>query len=275
LAASEQRYEREREFHNQENERWNAVEKFYATAAGARSRYKELLLGGATEGSKVLEYGCGEGGYAFDLAGRGSSVTGIDISEVRIEHARARADGLPGLSFEVMNAERLEFRDDTFDVICGAAILHHLDLDRALAEVARTLRGSGEALFLEPLGHNPFINLYRRLTPAYRTPDEHPLLMRDLRLMSRYFGSVQADYFHLTVLLASPLSRSRGGRTTARALDRVDDVLLRMPFLRRFAWLVVLTLRDPKKNGPADDRRPSGQGEQRAAPESPVDSTST
>jgi ubiquinone/menaquinone biosynthesis C-methylase UbiE len=249
LAASDQRYEREREFHNQASERWDAVEKFYETASGARKRYKELVLGRATEGSNVLEYGCGEGGYAFDLAKKGSSVTGIDISDVRIEHARARAAGLAGLNFKVMNAERLEFPDDTFDLICGAAILHHLDLNPALAEVARTLRGSGEAVFLEPLGHNPLINLYRRLTPAYRTPDEHPLLLREVRLMSRYFGSVQAQYFHLTVLLASSLSRSLGGRTMARALERVDDLLLRVPFLRRYAWMVVLKLGDPRKNG--------------------------
>lgn len=249
LTASEERYEREREFHNQATERWEAVQGFYDVASSARRRYKEVVLATAGDGSRVLEYGCGEGGYAFDLAAGGALVTGIDISEVRIEHARARAEDLAGLSFEVMNAERLEFPDGTFDLICGAAILHHLDLDLALAEVARTLKHEGKAIFLEPLGHNPFINLYRKLTPRYRTPDEHPLLMRDVRLMKRYFGLVRAEYFHLTVLLAAPLSGSAGRRKVASALERLDRALIRTtPVIRRYAWLVVLSLEEPRQN---------------------------
>jgi ubiquinone/menaquinone biosynthesis C-methylase UbiE len=245
------RYERERDFHNQENERWSAVEKFYEIAPSSRRRYRERVLSAAEEGTRVLEYGCGEGGYAFALAAEGASVTGIDISEVRIEHARERSEGLAGLSFEVMNAERLEFPDDTFDLICGAAILHHLDLDLALAEVSRTLKERGEALFLEPLGHNPAINLYRRLTPAYRTADEHPLLMRDLQLAHRYFGRVEAEYFHFVVLLATPFGRSARGRRWARSLDRFDHALMRrFPFMRRYAWMVVLRLGEPRADVP-------------------------
>jgi SAM-dependent methyltransferase len=252
LTTSERqdRYEREREFHNQENERWGAVEKFYEVAPSARKRYKELVLSEAREGSRALEYGCGKGGYALPLAANGSSVTGIDISEARIERARESSKGVAGLSFEVMNAEDLEFPDDTFDLICGAAILHHLDLDVALKEVARTLKPLGSAVFLEPLGHNPAINLYRRLTPTYRTPDEHPLLMRDLRLARRYFDSIATEYFHLTVLLAAPFRRSNPGRRAAAVLERVDHALMRgLPVMRRYAWMVVLRFAEPKTDG--------------------------
>jgi ubiquinone/menaquinone biosynthesis C-methylase UbiE len=241
------RYEREREFHNQENERWEKVEKFYELAAGSRNRYKDVVLA-APGGTRVLEYGCGTGGYAFDLATLGASVTGIDISDVRIEKAKERAEGLDGLTFEVMNAEQLAFSDDTFDLICGSAILHHLRLEQALAEIARTLKEDGRAVFLEPLGHNPVINLYRNLTPGYRTPDEHPLLMRDLRLAGQYFARLEVEYFHLMVLLASPFARRRGGSGLASALDRIDRAVIRgLPFVRRYAWMVVLSLTEPKR----------------------------
>jgi ubiquinone/menaquinone biosynthesis C-methylase UbiE len=253
LSAPERRdrYQREREFHNEANVRWGAVEKFYEIAKSARGRYKDLLMSAVAEGSRVLEYGCGEGGNAFALASRGASVTGIDISEVRIQRAIARAEGLGGLTFKVMNAERLEFPDNSFDLICGAAILHHLDLDLALAEVARTLKDDGKAVFLEPLGHNAAINLYRRLTPAYRTPDEHPLLMRDLQLARGYFELVDAEYFHMTVLLATPFWRHRRLRNLGRALERLDDALMRaIPFVQRYAWMVVLSLGEPRRDRP-------------------------
>ena len=76
---------------------------------------------------------------------------------------------LTGVRFQVMNAEVLEFPDASFDLVFGVAILHHLDLDTACAEFLRVLRPSGTAVFLEPLGHNPFINLVRWATPAART----------------------------------------------------------------------------------------------------------
>jgi hypothetical protein len=48
------------------------------------------------------------------------------------------------------------------------------DLSLACSEIARVLRPGGPAIFVEPLGHNPLINAYRKRTPALRTVDEHP-----------------------------------------------------------------------------------------------------
>ena len=94
--------------------------------------------------------------------------------EQAIEHARA--EGLEDrLTFRVMDAEQLEFADDSFNLVCGSGVLHHLDLNRAYAEVARVLEPTGIGVFEEPLGHNPAINAYRRRTPEMRTVDEHPL----------------------------------------------------------------------------------------------------
>jgi ubiquinone/menaquinone biosynthesis C-methylase UbiE len=64
-----------------------------------------------------------------------------------------------------MNAEATTFPDNSFDLICGSSILHHLNLDKACAEIRRILRPDGGAVFIEPLGHNPLINMFRKLTP--------------------------------------------------------------------------------------------------------------
>jgi len=246
------RLERERDYHNAsfgaERVERKSVAKYYSVSTGLV--YYRQLVEHECENKNVLEYGCGPGSSAFTLAGRGAHVTGIDLSNVAIEQARQRArnDQLDGIDFLEGNAEALAFEADSFDLICGSAILHHLDLRKAFSEVSRTLRPDGAAIFVEPLGHNPLINLYRKCTPQLRTVDEHPLLMKDLRLAEEYFGRVETRFFQLQSFLAIPFMRFRFRRRVIRTLDAMDRALFRIvPFARRYAWQVVIVLSQPKK----------------------------
>jgi ubiquinone/menaquinone biosynthesis C-methylase UbiE len=244
------RYDREQAFHDKafaHDTRASAAMAYSITDASER-RYRERLER-QRPGSAVLEYGCGKGSHAFALARGGARVTGIDLSPVAIELAteRAAAEGVAeSTAFEVMNAEDLRFPDGSFDLVCGSAILHHLQLDRAYAEVARVLRPGGRAVFLEPLGHNWLINAYRRATPSLRTVDEHPLRVGDLRLAGAYFGDVRLEHFHLTSLAALPVRAARRSRRVVSALDGVDRRIFRwIPAARRYAWIVLIDLGQP------------------------------
>ena len=257
-----ERYQREREFHNNAlgdggDCRGQAIGKFYSVSSSFvhyRHRLFELSRGGL-----VLEYGCGPGSMAFDLARQGAIVTGIDISNVAIELAKskAQAESIQNLNFLEMNAEELTFEESHFDLICGSAILHHLDLDKAYSELAKTLRPGGCAIFIEPLGHNPIINFYRKRTPQLRTPDEHPLLMKDLDLAKSYFGQRRLRYFQLQTFLAVPFRRSRFIRPLRKTLDSMDQALFRVfPPARKYAWQVVIELGEPRKSGRPHSRSP-------------------
>lgn len=246
-AETSSRQQRERDFHNEtfaEGKRVRAS-KFYAIHRASQTAY-DRQIHERPEGEDVLEYGCGRGSAAFDLAGAGARVTGIDISDVAIDLATQRGVELglaDRLRFRVMDAERLEFEDASFDLVCGSAILHHLDLDRAYAEIARVLRPGGRGVFVEALGHNPLINLYRRRTPDLRTVDEHPLRVDELELAKRYFSDVSFEYFHLASLAALPLREQRAFPAVVGTLERVDQALFRhIPYLRRHAWMALLRL---------------------------------
>jgi SAM-dependent methyltransferase len=142
-----------------------------------------------------------------------------------------------------MNAEALDFPDASFDRVTGSGILHHLDLDRAYAEIRRVLRPGGYAVFLEPLGHNPLINWYRRRTPHLRTEDEHPLMRRDLDVARATFPRVDARFFDLTTLAAVPLRRTRVFGAASKLTAALDRILLSAHSpLRHQAWVVVLEL---------------------------------
>ena len=130
------RQQREALFFNRhfaDNTRAYCAHKFY-TVATAAGRHFRALIDENCIGQRVLEYGCGKGDHALALALRGALITGIDVSVegVRQAAAQARAEGLEDyLTFEVMNAEGLDFPDDYFDIVFGNSILHHLDLDNA------------------------------------------------------------------------------------------------------------------------------------------------
>lgn len=245
----ETRLEREAEFHNRafaENTR-AAAGKFYAVAVGSKQFYR-AVIGRNPRDKCILEYGCGTGSCAFDLARHGARVTGIDISVAGIDLARQKAvdEGVAEqTSFQVMDAEQLAFPGDYFDLVCGSGILHHLDLKKALGELVRVLKPDGQAVFFEPLGHNPLIQLYRRLTPQMRSADEHPLSVDDLQLFFRYFAQVEFHYFHLCSLMAVPFGRLPGFHALRAALEGLDRLLFRLPFLRKQAWIVVVQLHGP------------------------------
>jgi SAM-dependent methyltransferase len=247
------RIHRERSFHDErfhDDSARAAAGRFYALARAAGSDYAAALAS-AEPNSSALEYGAGTGGEGFALATRGVRVTGIDISRMAVNKANeaARASDLSAdqCHYLEMDAEHLDFDDRSFDLVFGSGILHHLDLEAAFAEIGRVLTPGGSAVFFEPMGHNPAINLYRRLTPAMRTPDEHPLRVEDLRSASRWFSQVDAEYHVLVSFAAIPFRRLRRYPAIVDRLNRIDTAAFRrLPGLGRFAWIVVLHLSSPR-----------------------------
>ena len=199
---------------------------------------------GDVRGLSVLDCGCGHGMAAVVLARRGGRVTAFDLSAGYLTeaHRRARANGV-AVDFVCADGERLPFADGSFERVWGSAVLHHLDLRRAAAEVWRVLRPGGVAVFCEPWGGNPLLNWARGHLPypgKGRTPDERPLRPRDLLLLRQVFPRLEIRGFQLLSMVRRVL---RPGRLTA-ALERWDDRLLtRFPGLQRFCRYAVLILR--------------------------------
>ena len=91
---------------------------------------------------KVLDLGCGTGTHAVRLAGRGLDVVAVDLTYAGTAAARQRfeAEGFQG-GFVVADAERLPFRNEAFEVVWSALLLHHFPrLDLLPAELARVVR---------------------------------------------------------------------------------------------------------------------------------------
>lgn len=242
------RIARERAFHNEAigDQRRRPLHRFYNLCRDARDEFERSVFHGI-RGRRVLEFGCGPGALALELAECGAQVTGIDISELAIERARdaARRRGLAERSeFRVMDAESLEFDPGTFDLVCGSGIIHHLDVEQAYVEIASVLKPNGRAVFLEPLGLNPLVNLVRLLTPHFRSNDERPLRLRDMEEARACFSLVNASY-HYLIAPAFALLPGPAGEPAVELVNRLDSILLRIPGLQALAWQCVIYMRGP------------------------------
>lgn len=247
----DERKAREREFFNARNAggetpgaaRRGPLQIYYASHAAHRAYFANVASD--CRGRSVLEYGSGSGLACFDLAAAGARVAAIDISEVAIEKGRREAArrGVE-VDFRVGDAEHMPFADATFDLVCGSGILHHLRMAPALDEVARVLKPGGRAVFIEPMGHNPLLRLFRWLTPSLRSADERALRPQDLALFSGRYREVRMDFYDLLSLFAIPLLTLSGGRALFRLLERVDAALFAVvPPLRSHAGFVVIEAR--------------------------------
>jgi ubiquinone/menaquinone biosynthesis C-methylase UbiE len=112
-----------------------------------------------------LELGCGTGFFTLNLMlggvlDRSSSAHVTDLSPKMIEVARRNARSL-GFEIDgrVADAERLPYSDDSFDLVIGHAVLHHIpDVERALREVLRVLKPGGRFVFAgEPTRHGDYV----------------------------------------------------------------------------------------------------------------------
>ena len=206
---------------------------------------------GNINGKKVLDFGCGEGWLSKVLLKKGAKVWAFDISEEAVKNVRAKSLQEWSSNHQVnviqATAEALGFNADSFDYVIGNAILHHIDLGAAAEEIHRVLKGGGRAYFMEPLGHNPLLNWYRKRTPNLRSPDERPLFFKDLRIYKKLFRKFHHEEYYLSVLFALLcyfIFRNDQLMLNMRdILIKLDSVILRLfPSLKRYCWYSILIM---------------------------------
>jgi len=239
---------REKNFHNelQSKDKGRFENIFYKAIYNIDEDFFDFLKKNVKD-SEVLDYGCGVGNSVEKVIKYNpKKITGIDISEISINKAKNKADGLGlDVNYKVDNCEKTSFDTNSFDIIYGSGILHHLQIDKCLEEIHRILKPNGKILFVEPLGTNPLINFYRKLTPNSRSIDEHPLLKKDLDYINLKFKETKIKYYGFITLIFFPFYNSLNRSRFFKFLTNVDQLLFKLRFFRLFAWSILITA---KKN---------------------------
>ncbi len=233
---------REKKFHNELISAGNqrSENKFYKALYNLYEDFFDHLKNNIKD-KNVLDFGCGTGGYVekainFDP----SNITAIDISEKAIEIARNRKFEKRKVEYKVENCENTKLNSDQFDLIYGAGILHHLDLEKSVKEIERLLKKNGSLIFIEPMGTNPLINLYRKLTPKSRSSDEHPFNFKDINYFKNTFKNVKVTYYGFFTLLFLPFYKSPQDSKIFSLISKLDKIFLNVPFFKFLAWSIII-----------------------------------
>jgi SAM-dependent methyltransferase len=211
----------------------------------------------------VLELGCGLGEFAVYLAKKGAKVSGVELGSnlVAASQLLAKVNGV-SCDFREASVLDLPFETESFDLVVGIDILHHLsptDLKKAVREAHRVLAPEGLAIFREPVENSRIFDLIQNLFPArragsYNRPsilqrkawrayleslDDRDLTSAELRHAGEPFQVVRIKPFGFLIRL-----ERLAGKKHAGTLTTLDRILFRLcPPLKRFSRGVLVEYR--------------------------------
>lgn len=212
--------------------------------AGRRrwARRVDMLTGHLSDGMQVLELGCGIGYFTRELVKTGASITAIDISPELLDVARREVDA-PNAEFRIENAYDTSFPAESFDSVVGSSVLHHLDPEKALAEMFRVLMPGGVIVFTEPNMCNPQIAIQKNFPPVKKwlgdSPDETAFFKWGIasRLRRQGFQEVEVrpfDFLHPAI-----------PRNLVPAMERICMTAEKVPLLREIAGSLLIRAGKP------------------------------
>jgi len=217
----------------------------------ADPRREALETLGEVRGLSVLDYGCGAGTLGMYLSLCGANVQGFDLSQegIKVANEVARRYRLSA-QFAQMDAEELSYPENSFDLVVGFGVLHHvIKYPRASSHLLRVMKPAARAIFVETLWDNPVINLVRRFTTEDEEAGDAKLTEQNIRQFSEGFRHVQLEKRHLVYMLKRlaklpprDLSMAMRPRSFWRRVKSLDDQLLRFQPLRRYCGEVIISL---------------------------------
>src|ERR1700757_3591275 len=162
----------DRETVEQAYDRWAPV--YDLVFGGVFSKGRKAAISATNKiGGRVLEVGVGTG-ISLPQYGPHLRIFGTDISEAMLKKAKRRVDELRLKNVEglaVMDAEKLEFPDNSFDVVMAQYVVTAVpNPEAALHEFARVLRPGGELIILTRVSADAGVRRFieRGLQPIVR-----------------------------------------------------------------------------------------------------------
>jgi SAM-dependent methyltransferase len=214
---------------------WNWESPAGKARANRRANYF-IDLAKVCAGDLVLEIGCGTGLFTRKFyEATHANITAIDISDDLLETARQL---LPEANFMIDDAMHLSQPDNTFKVVFGSSVLHHLEFEASLNEIYRVLQPGGRMIFAEPNMLNPQIFIQKNV-PFIKSwlgdsPDETAIVRWQFVNLLKKHGFKNVNIFpydFLHPIVPKPFIPS---------VNKMGLVIEKIPLLKEIAGSVVI-----------------------------------
>ena len=257
----------EADFHNHWGESAEVevldVNKYFSAATSVDFRLAKKLLGDI-KGKRILDLGCGLGEASVFFALEGAKVTSLDISPKMLEFTKKLGEKYGvGRKIKVIEsvAENMPFMNEYFDFVFGGNVLHHVNIRKTSKELKRILKKGGKAIFVEPLGYNPIIQIYRVLAGDLRTRMEKPFMFGDIEDLGQGFRKkrhIEQQFFTTLIFVwffvverLNPskvrywkriIDESERYEKGFKVLEKIDRIMLKLPLIKRLCWSTIIEL---------------------------------
>ena len=110
-------------------------------------KLKEIVANEITKEDDVLECACGTGMLTKVVAPKSKSIIATDFSSKMLKRAKKKCKKFNNVEFKNANIMKLEFDDNSFDIVIAANVIHLLDDPiKAINELDRVCKENGKII---------------------------------------------------------------------------------------------------------------------------------
>lgn len=206
---------------------------------------KKMISMSEIRGSVILDNGCGTG-ILFDyLRGYNCKVIGMDISSGMIEKARK-------LNKNIIcgDSQCLPFKNNSFDIIFGRSLLHHLsDPAKGIEEMKRIIKNKGRIILVDT-NDSMLSRLPRKIIKHgghfsqghknFHIDELLGLVSKDFRIAKIYFFGYIAYPLLGFPDLIDIFKYVPFNNLISRILIKIDEIIARVPVIKKNSWGVMI-----------------------------------
>ena len=190
------------------------------------------MIGKAAKGKTIIDVGCGDGTYTYDLLKlKPKSILGIDPSREAIKKAMSKKRLPKQITYKVHSIYELKKLKKRYDIAIVRGVLHHLyDAPKAIKQLVQI---ADIVLVIDPNGYNPILKIIEKVSPYHRAHEE------------KSYAPHLLDKWFVTTKKASVEERLFCGlvpffcsNTLARFLKFLEPLVEATPFLNKIACAV-------------------------------------